>query len=634
MALTDEQLEIISDALLPLFQYLEEQVIIDVAKRIKESLAYTRTAELEAQSMQRLGYSPARIRKEAMRILKADAEFRKAVAKNTLEHKKTVRNILRQITRAAGALKSKVLSDAADLSHLSDLRIWKQGGKELTDKSFLPQLVDAIGQQTAETFDNLTGTTGFKTMSGFEAVESLYRKELDKAMIKVCTGTFSREQVVYEVVHSLADSGLRTIDFSSGKSMQLDTAVKLAMRTGAHQLAARITDSNIKQSGVNLVYVSKHWGARNTGTGHANHEQWQGKVYFIKDGTDYSEEARRIGQDRIMSLWYATGYSADGSKANDPLGLNGYNCRHNHYPWFMGTSSLPHEDPEPEPVTINGKTYDYYAITQKQRAKERKIRALKREREALKALDMDTKPISNKIQQKINDYEDFCDKAKVKPAINRLRYESGTSDLTKTEAWQDFEKAAAVKKEYRIIDSGGIADQIERKNVLKKALAVLPPKAKEKLKDATFHLNNDKGSGYSWKDKAIYISSKATKREIIHEVGHHLEFALFDREKVMQLKKELVQGLTRDDILIRTAIDSAGNKANIFTLKSDKFINEYQSRLYVDNLEDALNKDGSINIDVMGEVVSVAIEHYFSYPKTTEKHFREMYDFVKKELYG
>ena len=63
MALTDEQLEIISEALLPLFQYLEKEVIIDVANRIKKSLAYTRTAELKAESMQRMGYSPVQIRK-------------------------------------------------------------------------------------------------------------------------------------------------------------------------------------------------------------------------------------------------------------------------------------------------------------------------------------------------------------------------------------------------------------------------------------------------------------------------------------------------------------------------------------------------------------------------------------------
>lgn len=444
MALTDEQLEIISDALVPLFQYLEKEVIVDVANRIKESLAYTRTAELEVESLQRLGYSPARIRKEAMKILKADPDFRKQVAKNTLEQKKKVKKLLQSILKSAQILKDKILSKAADLSYFYDLRVWKQGGKELTDKSFLPQLVEAAQRQTSDVLKNLAQTTGFRTMSGFEAMENLYQRELDKAMIKVCTGTFSREQIVYDVVHSLADSGLRTIDFASGYSMQLDTAVKLAIRTGAHQLSGKIMDANIMQTGENLVYVSKHLGARNTGTGHANHEQWQGKVYFIKDGTDYSDEAKRIGQDRIMSLWYATGYSVDGSRENDPLGLYGFNCRHKHHPWFLGISELPAEDPEPEAVRINGKTYDYYAITQKQRSMERKIRAMKREREALKALNMDTKQITKKIKQKINDYEEFCDTAKVKPDINRLRYESGTSDLKKTEAWKSYENIEKV----------------------------------------------------------------------------------------------------------------------------------------------------------------------------------------------
>lgn len=446
MALTDEQLEYISDALIPLFQYLEEQVIIDVANRIKESMAYTRTAELEAVNMRKLGYSPARIRKEAMKLLKSDPEYRKLVAKNTLEHKKKVRKLLQSIMKSAQAAKDKILSRAADLSFLDDLRVWKQGGKELTDRSFLPQLVDAARQQTSETLKNMTKTTGFKTMSGFEAVENLYQRELDKAMIKICSGTFSREQVVYDVVHSLAESGLRTIDFSSGYSMQLDTAVKLAIRTGAHQLSGKIMDADILQTGVNLVYVSRHWGARNTDTGHANHEQWQGKVYFIKDGNDYSEEAKRIGQDRIMSLWYATGYSVDGSKANDPLGLYGFNCRHKHHPWFIGVSELTPEDPEPEAVTINGRTYDYYAIEQKKRSMERRIRAMKREREAMKALNMDTKQISKSIKQKIYDYENFCDTAKVKSDINRLRYESGTSDLKKTEAWRRYEEYTATEK--------------------------------------------------------------------------------------------------------------------------------------------------------------------------------------------
>ena len=99
--LSDEQLEIISAVLQPLFQYLEKEVIVDIARRIQKTMTYTRTAELQALSMKKLGYSPARIRKEAMKILNADSEYRKQVAKNTLEYKKEIRNIINEISSAA-----------------------------------------------------------------------------------------------------------------------------------------------------------------------------------------------------------------------------------------------------------------------------------------------------------------------------------------------------------------------------------------------------------------------------------------------------------------------------------------------------------------------------------------------------
>ena len=439
--LTDEQLEYISDVLRPLFQYLEHEVIVDVARRIKESLAYTRTAEIEAQSLLRLGYSPARIRKEAMKLLRSDAEFRKIVAKNTLEHKKQVKKLLREITNEAYKRNDMLFSDMGDLSYLDDLRVWKSNGSDLTDDSYLHDLVSGIGRQTRDELTNITRTTGFKTIAGFESIQDTYRRELDKALIKICTGTFSKEEVIYDVIHDLAHSGLRTIDYGSGRHKQMDTAVKLAVRTGGHQLSEQISANNILNSGENLVYVSRHWGARNTGTGHANHEQWQGKVYYIKPGKNYGEEAKRIGQDYITDLWYATGYSMDGEHQNDPLGLNGYNCRHKTYVFFEGVSKISDiqkEEPEPAPVEINGKMYDYYAMSQKMRAMERNIRALKREREALTTLGMDAKDIKARIKKKTAEYEAFCDKYGLKAKLNRLRYDNGTADITKTKAYKDY----------------------------------------------------------------------------------------------------------------------------------------------------------------------------------------------------
>lgn len=453
--LSEEQLEIISEAIQPLFQYLEHEIIADIARRIQKTLTYTRTAELQAMSMRELGFSPAKIRSEAMKILNADPDYRKMVAKNTLEYKREIKKTINDITKEAYKANNKIVADAGNMSWVDDLKVWKQAGKELQDNSYLHQLTESFADQTAGELKNLTRTTGFRTMSGLASIENAYKNELDKGVIKICSGTFSADKVLRDVVHDLAHSGLRSIDFSSGYSMQLDTASRLALRTGCHQLAGKISDKNMEQTGENLVYVSKHWGARNENTGHANHEQWQGKVYYVKSGTDYAEEAQRIGQDRIVDLWYATGYSVDGTHENDPLGLDGYNCRHNRHVWFEGVSTFPKEDPEPKPVTINGKTYDYYAMTQRMRSMERAVRALKREEEALKALGMDTTEIKAKVKQKTALYKDFCKQCGVPEKTTKLRYESGTSDLKKTKAWQDFH--ANIEKSVNI----GKAKQID-----------------------------------------------------------------------------------------------------------------------------------------------------------------------------
>ncbi len=438
---SEQQIEIIVETLVPLFNYLEREVILDIAERISGTMAYTRTAELKAISMRALGYSPAKIRKECMRLLNADEKYRKAVAKNTLEHKREVRRLLNEIWREAEKESGEALKDAADTSYLNDLSIWKAAGMELTDDSFLPQLVRAFEKQTRAEFKNLSRTTAFKSANGYETIENVYKRELDKAMIKVCSGTFSKEEVIRDTIHNLAASGLRTVKFESGYSMNLDTAVRNAVRTGVHQMQAKMMDENIRRTGVEYVYVSKHWGARDKGTGHANHEAWQGKVYAVAAG-DHAGEAKRIGYHTIEELYEATGYSADGSRENDPLGLHGYNCRHTHRPWFAGISNLSDfpEDPEPAPVTIGGKTYDYYAVTQKMRRMERGIRALKKEREALRAMELDTKEIDYKIRRRTEAYKDFCKAAKVKEKTERLRYECSTENLRRSKAWQEMEK--------------------------------------------------------------------------------------------------------------------------------------------------------------------------------------------------
>lgn len=449
----------------PLFQYLEQEVISDIARRISKTMKYTRTAENMAVSMYRKGYSPAYIRKEAMKKLNADKDFRKEVAKNTVEYKKEISKLIQKIENDAYKAGDKILAAAGDMAWYDDLAVWKQAGKLLTTSaSTLSMLVDGIKKQTKGEMKNLTRSLGFKTQSGYAAIGNAYRNELDKAMIKLMSGTFSQEQVINDTVRSLARSGIKTVAYGN-RADNLDVAVSRALRTGAHQIAGEIQNNNIKEMGENLVYVQEHAGARNTGVGVANHEEWQGKVYYIKPGTDYSEEAKRVGQQNIEDLWECTGYSVDNMHINDPAGLFGYNCRHLYNVWFEGISSLPAKQPVKPPMVWNGKVLDFYAQTQEARKQERNIRALKRERDALERTGQDTTEIKKKLSEAGRKYKQFCKVCKFPPNTTRTRYESGTADLTKTKAYREYNDTCnKIRESRKEVDKEKQIDYNEIKN--------------------------------------------------------------------------------------------------------------------------------------------------------------------------
>lgn len=428
-------------------------------------MKYTRTAENMAVSMYRKGYSPAYIRKEAMKKLNADKDFRKEVSKNTVEYKKEISKLIQKIENDAYKAGDKILAAAGDMAWYDDLAVWKQAGKLLTTSaSTLSMLVDGIKKQTKGEMKNLTRSLGFKTQSGYAAIGNAYRNELDKAMIKLMSGTFSQEQVINDTVRSLARSGIKTVAYGN-RADNLDVAVSRALRTGAHQIAGEIQNNNIKEMGENLVYVQEHAGARNTGVGVANHEEWQGKVYYIKPGTDYSEEAKRVGQQNIEDLWECTGYSVDNMHINDPAGLFGYNCRHLYNVWFEGISSLPAKQPVKPPVVWNGKVLDFYAQTQEARKQERNIRALKRERDALERTGQDTTEIKKKLSEAGRKYKQFCKVCKFPPNTTRTRYESGTADLTKTKAYREYNDTCnKIRESRKEVDKEKQIDYNEIKN--------------------------------------------------------------------------------------------------------------------------------------------------------------------------
>ena len=403
MALSPEQIDLLVEKyIVNLYSDLEREVIGDIARRLRKAERFTETAELQAKFMTEQGFSAVKIRNEVMRMVTSDPEYQAFLAINTKEYKQMVKEEIQRTVKEAQKAGNKLVAEAGTMAWNDDLQMWAEHGVDLKRPSSLSQLMEAFKKQTRQSLRNLTRTTGFKgTSLGQISILNAFQKEMDMAVLKVATGTFSYQQAVNDCIHGLAKSGLRTIDYATGRSYNLDTGARMIVRTAVSQMAGKVTELNMEATGQELVYVTAHGGAR------PEHAVWQGKVYT------YSGKPSGKYPDFVES----TGYG-------EVTGLKGVNCTHNFYPYWEGSSVIP-EFHEPDPVKINGKEYTMYEATQEQRSLERDIRALKREKQAqIDSGQPDEKrmtKINSKLTQKDKQYREFSAEAGLRVKTDRLK---------------------------------------------------------------------------------------------------------------------------------------------------------------------------------------------------------------------
>lgn len=407
MSLTPEQIETIADDyLVGIFQEMEQDVLSDIARRVRKTGRLTETAELMAQNMSRQGFSPAEIRTEVMKIIKADAGLQAQIATETLEYKRYVADRVKGIVEEAKEAGNDMVANAGTMCFNDDLSLWEEAGKEL-ENTALPQIVEAAQKQTWGAMRNLTMTTalGLRDANGTPVkIMDAYHRFLDKATLEVATGVFSSDEAVNRVIKEMANSGVRLVEYhsASGRTTmtELDVAVRRNVRTGVGQMAGRIMEENLRNSDTDLVITSQHMGSR------PEHAEWQNKIF------SFSGKSKRY-----KPLEEGTGYGT-------VTGLKGANCSHNFYPYWPGISVKPADIKEPPPVEINGKEYTYYQATQKQRQYERKLRSLKREaliQENSGGDPAEIAKIRSQARAVNREYNSFSAAAGLKPKPNRAR---------------------------------------------------------------------------------------------------------------------------------------------------------------------------------------------------------------------
>ncbi|MGN0692477.1 MAG: phage minor capsid protein, partial [Oscillospiraceae bacterium] len=330
-------LEQLPEPVIDLVSELEKEIIADLTKRIVKGKYNTPSAEWMTYKANQLRLSASAVNK--------------IIAKNAKVREKTVRELYTEAVRLA-------LSEDAEIYRyaIKDNIISGSNGAKLNTYFRNIPLNDTFRKG----LQNTNGLMRNLTNSMAATANKMLSDAMDLAWLETVSGAFTPDEAVFKAVTDLTGKGLKVVKYDSGRTDQVDVAVRRAIRTSVNKTAGDMQLDLASEMGCDLVEVTSHIGAR------PSHAEWQGQVYSIS------------GKNPKYKPFSVTGYGTGD-------GLCGWSCRHSFHPYFEGLSeraSIPSFTAE--------ENLEAYTLSQKQRAYERAIRQSKRELAALDSARQNT----------------------------------------------------------------------------------------------------------------------------------------------------------------------------------------------------------------------------------------------------
>jgi hypothetical protein len=396
--LTPEQLQNLPQELTDLYDQLSEFILRDIARRIAKGAQITDTAEYQLYRARSLGLSTDEIAAKIAEINGSSAA--------------EINRLIREAAAQSDEFDRKMLG--AD----------KGAAVPLEENAQLQKLISAQIAETAGKCENLTNTMGFADHDFlgrvyYLSMTDMYRREMDSAHMKVVTGATDYMTAIRQACNKLAASGVRTIDYESGRSDRIEVAARRAILTSVAHVTHRISEQNGEELGADGWEMSAHSGSR------PSHAVYQGRQYT-------QEQYERIIKPLI----------------SEP------NCRHDVFPIILGVSEPVYTEEELQnidqpPFTYEGRTYTAYEASQQMRKMERAMRKQK-DRCIVADAAGDEEAFATasiRLNRQKYIYEDFC-----KAADSYTEYErTYVTGFNRSIAARSG--VAAIKKEYKLIAS-------------------------------------------------------------------------------------------------------------------------------------------------------------------------------------
>lgn len=343
------------DPVVKLFTDAEQEIIADMARRIRNAEAWISSVDYQNQKLLEAG------------VLQED-----------------ILTALSGLTARSNAELRKLMQEAGSLALRADSAVYEAAGlavPSFRDSKPLTDILNAGYKATAAEMRNLCRVTANTAARQFERV-------LDTAWMKVNSGAFDLESSIRSAIKELAEKGVEAIKYkASGRTDTIEVAVRRAVQTGVNQTAGKLQEELADELDCDLVEVTAHEGAR------PSHAAWHGRIY-----------SRSGNHPKYPDFRASTGFG----KVD---GLCGVNCRHSFGPYIEGSPPVWSEEKlaelEKPKYEYNGKMLTEYEASQVQRKNEREIRRWKRVEAAMKADGLDTSEASAKIAAWNRRQEDF-----------------------------------------------------------------------------------------------------------------------------------------------------------------------------------------------------------------------------------
>ena len=239
--------------------------------------------------------------------------------------------------------------------------------------------VNALASITKQEMFNYARATNLgysiKDLQGnikFVGLKETYDRILDTAVLNVGTGVDTFDNAMSKIMKDIGGSGLKTVDYASGRSIRLDSAARMHLKGALRTLHNEIQKQVGEEFDFDGYEISVHSNPA------VDHEKTQGRQFSI-------EEYEKLNNGLEAKDYKGNTYTLDHDHKNGFRPISTMNCYHYVFSIVLGVNKPEYSEEQLQKIIddndkgaiIDGKHYTNYEITQLQRSFERKIRKQK-----------------------------------------------------------------------------------------------------------------------------------------------------------------------------------------------------------------------------------------------------------------